>query len=139
MTRYGDRRRHAGLLLTAMFLLTACAGRSDPDSDVEQAINIPPANYKPDIVSAMHAYLRDPTGIRDAGLSDPALKLIGRDMRYVACVRFNGKGSGNAYAGMKEVAAIFIAGRFDRFQEPAREPCAGVVYAPFPELERIAR
>ena len=39
----------------------------------------------------MHAYLNDPTGIRDAGISDPALKSVGNLQRYVVCLRFNAK------------------------------------------------
>ncbi len=37
-------------------------------------LNEYPANYKSEILSAMHAYLNDPTGIRDAAISEPALK-----------------------------------------------------------------
>ena len=65
----------------------------------------------------MHAYLNDPTGIRDAGISEPAIKPVGGIQRYVVCVRFNGKKRGNEYAGVKEVAAVFLVGRFDRFVE----------------------
>jgi hypothetical protein len=127
----------------------------------DDELNVRPANYRPDIVNAMHAYLNDPTGIRDAGISDPALKPVGGTNRYVVCVRFNAKkphpdrnnGDRNDYAGVKEVAAVFLAGRFDRFVEmphekpndashgtdPARHPCADATYAAFPELERLSR
>ena len=87
----------------------------------------------------MHAYLNDPTGVREAGIAEPALKSVGGNQRYVVCVRFNGKKTGNAYAGVKEIAAVFMAGRFDRFVDPAKEQCAGATYAPFPELQKLTR
>jgi hypothetical protein len=115
----------------------------------DEEINVYPANYKPDILGAMHAYLNDPTGIRDAGIAEPALKSVGGNTRYVVCVRFNAKKKGNVYAGVKEIAAVFLAGRFDRFAETGREggretgreehsACTGATYAPFPELQKLS-
>jgi hypothetical protein len=135
------RCRLWGLVVTTV-LLSACAGRSHwpGSSDNEDAaINIFPANYKADILAGMHAYLNDPTGIRDAAISQPMLKSAGNNTRYVVCVQFNGKLNGSSYAGVKELAAVFVAGRFDRFLERAQEQCAGVPYAPFPELEKLPR
>ena len=67
------------------------------------------------------------------------IKSVGSDNRYLVCVRFNGKRRGNEYAGVREIGAVFVAGRFDRFVETVREQCAGVAYAPFPELGKLAR
>lgn len=115
----------------------------------DEEINTYPTDYKPDILRAMHAYLNDPTGIREAGISDPALKSIGGNTRYVVCVRFNAKKKGSVYAGVKEIAAVFLAGRFDRFvempheathdsmNEAPRGQCAGATYTPFPELQKL--
>jgi hypothetical protein len=120
--------------------LGGMTAENDPD------INVLPANYKPDIVAAMHAYLTDPTGIRDAGIGTPALKTVGGNLRYVVCVRFNARKRGTEYAGPKEVSAVFVAGRFDRFAEipkgehdDERARCAGAAYAAFPELEKLSR
>jgi hypothetical protein len=162
----GTRWRLAALILGLTLVLGGCshglgfgnaAAADDPD------INVYPANYKPDLLGAMHAYLNDPTGIRDAGISDPALKAVGGLQRYVVCLRFNAKKHGSDYAGAKEIAAVFVAGRFDRFVEKAHtehaehaeraehaehaehgeqggaEQCAGLAYAPFPELEKLSR
>ncbi len=150
----GGLRRLAGFMVGLTFILGGCAHHGpetaapgDPD------VNIVPANYKNDILAAMHAYLNDPTGIRDAGISEPVLKPVGGIQRYVVCVRFNGKKRGNEYAGVKEVAAVFLVGRFDRFvektpdkpqekgQEKERAPtqCAGVGFVPFPELQKLTR
>ena len=133
----------AGLLLAGLLLaLTGCGHdyrSTDPVPATEAEINIPPANYKSDILGAMHAYLIDPTGIRDGAISPPAVKPVGNAQRYIVCLRFNAKKSANSYAGMKEIAAIFVAGRFDRFVDTPREACADAAYAPFPELGKISR
>jgi hypothetical protein len=119
--------------------LNIMAGSGGDDDE----INAHPANYKPDILGAMHAYLNDPTGIRDAGISEPALKSFGASKRYVVCVRYNARKSRTEYIGAKEVAAVFVAGRFDRFAETAHDTandqCAGMTYAAFPELEKLSR
>jgi hypothetical protein len=138
-----------GVMLVLALVLGGCAhgsgfGDTTPANDPD--INVLPANYKPEIVAAMHAYLSDPTGIRDAGIAEPALKTVGGNLRYVVCLRFNAKKRGTEYAGTKELSAVFVAGRFDRFAEipkgehaDERDRCAGVAYAPFPELERLSR
>lgn len=137
MLAVGVRRRVAGLLFGAMLLLSACAHRHHSTEDSE--INANPTNYKSDILAAMHAYLNDPTGIRDSGISEPMQKSVGGQNRYVVCLRFNGKQRGNEYAGVREIAAVFVAGRFDHFVETAREQCAGATYTPFPELGKLTR
>jgi hypothetical protein len=118
-----------------MLMLGACG--HDLASDSDSGINAYPANYKSDILAAMHAYLNDPTGIRDAAISDPALKSSGNVTRYVVCLRFNPKKNTREYAGSREIAAIFLAGRFDRFVDTPKEECSGVTYAAFPELQKL--
>ena len=100
-----------------------------------------PDHYKTDILSAMHAYLNDPSGIRDASISEPMLKSISAGTRYLVCLRFDGKQNNGAYSGVRQIAAVFLAGRFDDFIDPiaAREPCNAAAYTPFPELEKLQR
>jgi hypothetical protein len=133
------RWRHAGLVAAAL-LLNACAGYhlGGGDSDIHAF----PDNYKSDILGAMHAYLNDPSGIRDAAIATPVLKDVpASGTRYIVCLRFNGKQSDGTYAGDQQIAAVFLAGRFDEFVDAktAHEPCGGAAYAPFPELERLKR
>jgi hypothetical protein len=134
--------RHVGLIIGAL-ALSACAGSFPKTGEAggDEGINAYPANYKTDILAAMHAYLNDPTGIRDAGIAEPVLKTTGAysHEHYTACVRFNPKKTATVYEGTKEVAAVFIAGRFDQFVETPKGLCAGTVYTPFPELEKLAR
>jgi hypothetical protein len=119
-------------------LLGAC-GHHQLGGDSDNGANAYPANYKSDILGAMHAYLNDPTGIRDAALSEPALKTLGGTTRYTACLKFNAKKNGsNDYAGAKEIVAVFLAGRFDQFIENTKDNmCAGVTYQPYPELQKL--
>jgi hypothetical protein len=170
MRRFGGGRL-TGWFLGVAVLLGGCANgmhlssnssEPPPPSPQDAEINLPPANYRADILGAMHAYLNDPTGIRDAGISEPMLKGVSGHPRYVVCVRYNAKKRGNEYAGAKELAAVFMVGKFDRFVETRERPqeqnaaeqnaaeqnpreqrtpgiCAGVAYAPFPELQRLSR
>jgi len=128
-----------GLLAPGALGLSACSRLKSSVETSDEGLNAYPSNYKVDLQAAMHAYLNDPTGIRDAGVSVPVLKPIGRATHYVACLRFNARQKGNAYAGPKEIAAIFLAGRFDQFVDVPKDLCTGVTYEPFPELEALKR
>jgi hypothetical protein len=129
-------------LVAAILSLQGCAGHLFHGSERgDSELNAYPADYKADILAAMHAYLNDPTGIRDAAISPPAMKTIADHPRYIVCLRFDGKQDNGYYAGDKQIAAVFLAGRFDEFTDPvaAKEPCAGAAFAPFPELQNLAR
>jgi hypothetical protein len=137
----GGAARRASLLLGVMLLLGACGHQHELDADTagsdDSGINAYPTNYKSDILAAMHAYLNDPTGIHDAAISDPAMKSVGYITRYVVCLKFTAKKNASEYADAKEVAAVFLAGRFDQIVETAHDQCAGVTYTPFPELQKL--
>jgi hypothetical protein len=124
-----------GMMLVAT-VLAGCAHRSDGDGAI--ATNAYPANYKSDILAGMHAYLDNPTGIRDAAIGEPVLKSKGGTTRYVVCLKFNAKKNrGNEYAGTKEIAAEFMVGRLDQFIDNIKDLCAGTAYTPFPELQNL--
>jgi hypothetical protein len=138
----GAGRWHFGLIIIAL-ALSACAGahRRTDEAGGDEGINAYPTNYKTDILAAMRVYVGDPTAIRDASISEPVLKSATLTMpsRYMLCLRFNPKKTATVYEGMREVAAVFVAGRFDQFVETPKDICAGVTYAPFPELEKLSR
>jgi hypothetical protein len=120
--------------------LGGCAGQNKLGAGGDQEINAHPDNYKDDIAAAMHAYLKDPTGLHDTAVSEPTLKsLPGGPQRYVACVRYTPKKTATVYDGQHEAAAVFLAGRFDQFIEPPKDLCAGATYASFPELGKLGR
>jgi hypothetical protein len=138
-------RRRATLVFGLALLLGACGHHSlTAGSDDDNGINAYPANYKTDILGAMHVYLNDPTGIRDAAVSPPVPKQIDGETRYIACVKFDPKKNSTDYAGIGELAAVFLVGRFDHFAdgtkgqtEAAKTLCAEAAYAPFPELQKL--
>src|SRR5262249_51480295 len=84
-------------------------------------------------------YLNDPSQIRDAAVSEPMIKTVGTDNRYVVCLRYNARNTQGKYAGARDRLAVFLSGRFDRIVESAREQCKDVALAPFPELQRLTR
>jgi hypothetical protein len=154
----GVRRRPLGAHRVGVAVVMAAAlagcGSSKLREEREARVNVFPDNYRADIMAGMHAYVGDPTNIRDAFLSEPAIRPVGPQNRYVACVRFNAKNSDGRYTGSKDALAIFVAGRFDQFVDvtappaapnqsppanPLRELCAQADYKRFPELEAMRR
>ena len=101
-----------------------------------------PQGYRQDLLAFLRTYLNDPSHVRSASVSQPQLKYIGPGDRYVACVRYNARNSDGKYVGSKDGAAIYVAGKLDRFidtPKDVRELCKEVAFVPFPELERLTR
>ncbi|WP_409188205.1 hypothetical protein [Bradyrhizobium sp. RDM4] len=98
-----------------------------------------PDNFRGDTLALMRAYLNNPVGVREAGLAEPVLREIGGRQFYVSCLHFTPREADASYKAMRERAAIFVNGRGDRVTDRTTEFCAGAVYTPFPELEKMAR
>jgi hypothetical protein len=109
-----------------------------PETKGGASVNVYPDNYRAEILAYQRTYLNDPTGIRSAAISQPAIRKIGNIDRYVVCVRFNGKGASGAYTGVREHLAIFLAGKLDQMAVTQAQ-CNNAEYVPFPELERLTR
>lgn len=135
MGGHGARIRRAGFSLVAAFTLGACTGHSLRLSGTDDSTY--PDDYRAQILAAMHAYLNDPTGIRDAAIARPALKDVSEGTRYVVCLQFNGKRDDGSYAGVTQIAAVFRTGRFEDFVDAPSEPCLNAAYEPFPELGNL--
>lgn len=101
-------------------------------------VNVFPDRYRAEIISYQRTYLNDPTGIRSAAVTQPAIRKVGSVERYVVCVRFNAKAAGGTYSGVRDHIAIFLAGKLDQMVA-TREECKDAAYEPFPELERLTR
>ena len=120
--------------------LAGCNAEWQRDRDLAvQANTTPPMSYRSDITAFMRTYLNDPTRIRDASVSEPALKDFDSASRYVVCVRYNARKSNGQYAGSKESLVLFRNGRLDRIVDNARETCKDAAYQPYPELEQLTR
>jgi hypothetical protein len=128
----------------ALILLCAGCGAKYSEGFYNQATvtgeaNILPANYRPDILAFLRTWLNDVSNVREAAISEPVLKSVGRVERYIVCVRFNAKNSAGQYEGAKDRMVVFLAGKLDTMVDARRDECAGTKYMPFPELERLAR
>ena len=98
-----------------------------------------PKNYRTEVLSFLRTYLNNPVGVRDAVMAEPVERVIGGRQRYVVCLRFSARESDDGYREPRERGILFVDGRLDRIIENAAEPCAGLAYAPFPELEKMTR
>lgn len=132
------------LLVLLVLPLCACAGGSGEElylsrSRYADAAQPFPANYRAELVAFLRTYLNDPTGIREASISEPIQRDIGGSRRYFLCVRYNARDSSGRYTGVSDRVAFFLDGRFDRLIEKSQDFCPAETYAPFSELERLTR
>ena len=143
-------KRMAARLLASLAaaVLAGCATEIGPTSAELKARwdaeNIYPQNYRQDLLAFLRTYLNDPAQVRGAAVSQPQLKYIGPGDRYVSCVRFNARNTDGKYVGSKDGAATFVSGKLERFFDTPKELrelelCKDAAFAPFPELERLAR
>ena len=135
-------KRVAILLLP--IALAACAGGEDREAvfniDTGGNANQPfPANYRTELLAFMKTYLNNPVGVHDAALAEPVQRTVGGRVRYVTCLRFTPRESDGGYRETRERAILYVNGRLDRMVENTSDICAGAVYAPFPELEKLTR
>jgi len=141
---------HLGILAkrATIFLLpialAACAGSDDGRSmslSADRNDTNPPAptEYRPQLLAFMKTYLRNPVGVQYAEIAEPMQRSVDGRPGYVICLRFNSREIDGSYRGIRERAIVYVNGRLDHVIENAGETCAGVVYAPFPELEKMSR
>jgi hypothetical protein len=132
--------------VSAATALAGCANDLGPSASELKARwdaeNVYPQAYRQDLLAFLRTYLNDPSNVRGAAVSQPQLKFVGSGDRYVACVRYNSRNTDGKYLGSKDGAAVYVGGKLDRFLDTprdVRELCKEVAFAPFPELERLAR
>jgi hypothetical protein len=105
----------------------------------DEAFKTPPISYQADITAFMRSYLNDPSRVRGAYVTEPALRTFDNTDRYVSCLRYSARKSDGQYAASKDSLVLYREGRLDRVIDNARELCKDAAYRPFPELERMAR
>ena len=135
----------AGLL--GAIALAGCASDDVGPSAAElkarwDAQNVYPQDYKNDLLAYLRSYLNDPTHVRSAAVTMPVAKAVGGGERYVVCLRYNARDRDGKYIGVKEGAAVYVSAKLDRYIDAKNEVhqlCKDAVYAPFPELEKLAR
>jgi len=98
-----------------------------------------PDNYRSEALALMRVYLNNPVGVREATMAEPVLRAVGGRPIYVSCLHFTPAESDGSYRGMRERAIIYVNGRGDRVIDRTSDLCAGAVYEPFPDLEKMTR
>jgi hypothetical protein len=147
--------RISSIFLLAGIVMGGCADRYQIDLERRtlEAQNIPPQNYKSDLLAFMRTYLNNPENVRNAMISEPQKLQVLDTERYAACLRYNAKDNTGRYTGLRDHLAVFVSGKFDRLIElgrvdrdasserlrPLRDYCAAASYQPIPELEQLRR
>jgi hypothetical protein len=139
----GTSAKFAAILLLPI-ALAACASSDESrpitfTDDRGVSDQLYPKNYRTEVLAFMKTYLNNPVGVHDAAMAEPVERTVGGRLRYVSCLRFAPRESDGSYRPARERAILYVDGRLDRIVENPSEPCAGAVYAPFPELEKMTR
>ena len=129
-----QRPIHHGLVALAALAIGGCSmmGSKPPPPP---APNLYPSHYKEVVADFLRTYLSNPVKVKDAFISEPTLKPVAGDSRYVSCVRYNARNSQGQYEGNDEMMAIYYGGGVNQFLPINRELCANAVYQRFPEAE----
>ena len=117
--------------------LTGCSGSGSKQP--EENPNVFPADYKNEILLTMTSTLDDPTNVRGAFISEPALRQAGKEERYVVCVRSDLRNANKQYTGSMDRIGYFYAGHLNQLIDATKEQCGNAAYKPFPELEKLCQ
>jgi len=131
------RIAHLCLISSVALVLVNCS--SSKKAEPEENPNVFPSNYKNEILTTMTSALDDPTNVRDAYISEPALRRTGNDEHYVVCVRSDSRDVSRLYTGSKDRIAYFYGGHLNQLVEATKEQCGNAAYKPFPELEKLCQ
>jgi len=129
----------AGSLSLLSFFALVAAGCSSGSKTPEENPNVFPSGYKDEILNTMTTLLDDPTNVRNAYISDPAISTVGKDGRYVVCVRSDSRNAYKEYTGSKDRIGYFYGGHLNQLVDATKEQCGNAAYKPFPELEKLCQ
>lgn len=132
-------RSVGALCLTSAFAMSLLACSSDSKKEPEENPNVFPSDYKNEILNTMTTSLDDPTNVRGAYISEPALRPAGKEQRYMVCVRSDSRDLARQYTGIKDRVAIFYGGHLTQLIDATKEQCGNAAYKPFPELEKLCQ
>ena len=129
------RRLALATLMAAAVALGACSAMEGKGPAVDP--NIFPSDWQNEIINTLTGSLDDPNAIRQASVTEPALKAAGTEQRYVVCTRFDARDINGQYTGAQERIAYFYAGHLNQMVRANSGQCAGAPYRPWPELEKF--
>ena len=129
------------LTLLVVLVLGGCA--DGPTLETVRVARVAPTNYRVELIAYLRNFLNDPTGVRNAYVSDPTLGRFQGEERYFSCVRFDARLGSGRYRGARDHLAVFFGGKLEYFVELRPEGgddrCRSADYLPFPELEQLVR
>jgi hypothetical protein len=129
------------LAFLVALILGGCA--DGPSLETVRTARLVPTTYKAELLAYLRNFLNDPTNVRNAYVSEPALGRFQGEERYFSCVRFDARASTGRYRGSRDHLAVYFGGKLEYFvelrPEAGNERCRGAEYVPFPELEKLAR
>ena len=124
--------------VTAAVALALAACSSDKKKD-DVDPNLFPTDYKNEILNTMTTLLADPTNVRGAYVTEPMLRPVALEQRYVVCVRSDSRNTARHYLGSEDRIAYFYGGHLNQLVEASKEQCGNAAYKPFPELEKLCQ
>jgi hypothetical protein len=126
-------RRAACLCLLSALAMAACSSDSKPENP-----NVFPKDYKMEIIDTLKKLFasNDTARVSGALISDPALRPVGKDQLYTACVRYTAHGTSPGEIGHAMRVAYFYGGHLNQLVEASQEQCGSAAYKPFPELNK---
>ena len=124
------------LLSALAACLVAC---SSDKKQAEENPNVFPADYKNEILNTLTNTLDNPTNVRDAFISEPAIRAADKDERYIICMKFDARDAANRYTGSKDHIGYFYGGHLNQLVEATNGQCRNAAYKPFPELEHLCQ
>ncbi len=127
------RNRGQWRAIAVMTLGVLCFGCSSTKQEPAVDTDVVPANYRDQIASYLSTAIADNADFRNSLIAPPALKQIGANQHYVACVQLNGHNQ------HKDKAIIYFAGNINQFVDATPAECGGAAYGPFPELAHFAQ
>ena len=122
------------VVLPVALALGACSSFEGKEQAVDP--NLFPNGYRQEMLVTFTKTVADPTNIRSAAISDPVLRPVGQDQRYAVCMRADTRDFNEQYMGVKERIAWFWGGHLNQLVEAKPGECNGMVYKPWPELEK---
>jgi hypothetical protein len=138
----GGVLRLLGLLVLGVTMSACASDNYEVSAEVRkaewEAKNLYPRGYRAEIVAYLRTYLNDPTGLREAAISEPVLKPMGLGQRYVSCLRYRAKAASGDLGASRDHLVVFVQGKLDAFKE-GKDQCSAATYVPFPELETLTR
>lgn len=122
------------VVLPVVLALGACSSFEGKEAAVDP--NLFPSGYQQEILVTFTKSVADPTNIRSAAISDPVLRPVGHEQRYAVCMRADTRELNNQYTGVQEQIAWFWGGHLNQLVKAKPGECDGMIYKPWPELEK---